>query len=307
MKLEIPLKDETLVEVTENSLKHISRSGKCLYETSSVKVGTISLKNDKFEIPMSDGSIVFLNEEWLKHVTAFAVTLYEYNPIEEIISTCKDKEEMINKHFFLMDEKAREEVAKWLKTVKPSTLNQERFIERVEVAVRKINYDYKIATLEPSLDSNGNIIYKEGKKVAIGLSYTQWSKKASLFFSSKKWHSYLATLEEGDMFKAYRIASGLWSIEYVCDDSSADGNYWDSPTSTHNVEFTGAREVGGFKDGVGNSVSIFRDVVSYVVVGGEYIDLGAKVPVAKIKTLIYDPFIVNYRGCGVLVLKRPFN
>lgn len=97
---------------------------------------------------------------------------------------------------------------------------------------------------------------------------------------------------------------GLWTIEYVCDDSSSAGNYWDASNSSQGIELTGARIVGGFMDGIGNTYEIYQMKSGFALVGGCYGNSGYRSPVANaccghsLNNLCY-----NYCS-GVLVLKR---
>jgi len=60
----------------------------------------------------------------------------------------------------------------------------------------------------------------------------------------------LARPDEGDLLKAYRLAMGYWTLEYVCDNSSSAGNYRNSSNWKLALEVSGTREVGDFKDGI---------------------------------------------------------
>jgi len=209
-------------------------------------------------------------------------------------------------HFFLMGENERWKVENWLSNalmeVPENNLIQRIFLERVRIAINVIDYDYYIATLEPSFDKDGNIFYEEGNTVAGGIKAREWARKARNYYSGEEWHSELAKLEEGDLFKAYRIAMGYWTLEYVCNDSSAEGNFWDSVTSSQALEVSGAREVGGFKDGVGNTYDIYQTEFGFALVGGYYRLEGSKQPLMSV--LDYMCTIPISDAVGVLVLKR---
>lgn len=221
--------------------------------------------------------------------------------------------EIIASHFFLMGESERRKVAKWFYRVN-SKIGKEKekqrdFLDRVQRAIDIINYDYYIAILEPSCDSTGNIFYQKGKQVATGMSFQEWKEKAANFYFKCEWHSELAQLEEGDLFKAYRIAMGYWTMGYVCDDSSRMGNYWNAPNSSSKIkicgekEVSGAREVGGFSDGIGNTCEIYQANSGFAIVGGNYGNLGYRNPVANVD-YVNNCFFASDASSGVLVIKR---
>ena len=178
--------------------------------------------------------------------------------------------------FFVIGNDEREKVQKWVDEIgEDLTFLQKSFVERVKTALDNIHYDYLISTLEPSLDAKGNIYFKEGEPVATDLTACDWKKKAKNFYEKNGWHSELANLYEGDLFIAYRVAMDYWTMEYVCNDSSMDGNYEDSPIGTNELDVSGAKEVGGFKDGIGNTYKIYQGGdCSYAISGGYYCSVG---------------------------------
>lgn len=202
--------------------------------------------------------------------------------------------------FFLMGLPEREKVAEWLELACAETEAQEDFLRRVTDALEVVDYDYYIATLEPSFH-NGEIVYSKGELVATGLTGREWVKKAQEYFSSNSWKSSLATLHEGDLFKAYRVAMGYWSLEYICDDSSSAGNYWNAPGS-NSILPTGELKVGGFHDGVGNTFEVYRDKGGIALVGGFYMNFGYLNPATK--ALRFYPDAKIEHGRGVLVIKQ---
>lgn len=205
-------------------------------------------------------------------------------------------------YFFMMGKSEREKVANWLKNLVPTTDNQKKFVSRIQKALSVVDYDYKIATIEPSFGKAGVIYYSEGDVVARGGSLKTWKEKAEAFYHDKTWNSGLARLEEGDLFKAYRIAMGYWSMEYVCDDSSSDGNYWNAPHAAHCFEDSGAKKVGGFADGVGNTRGIYQVTDGFALVGGCYVD-GVEHPMAY---AYYDEneHRCYTSACGVVVIRK---
>ena len=254
-------------------------------------------------IMLDNGARVEVNGSEVKHIDANGNVLYDTVKVSHV----KAQNVWGFPYFFLMGEVERKKVAEWFDQVSLK-VNKEKsrqyeFLNRVEDALKVIDYDYYIATIESSFDEDGNIFYEEGNPVARGISLFEWEKKSTAFFSVGGWHSELAMLEEGDLFKAYRIAMGYWTIEYVCDDSSLFGNYWNAPKSAHGIEVSGAREVGGFKDGIGNTYEVYQTKSGLVLVGGYYCNDGDILPVSYIH-YNYDPNRINFNASGVLVLKR---
>lgn len=225
-------------------------------------------------------------------------------------------------HFFFMGEQEREVVKLWLDSVWPNdkwlryigvkTARQAEFLQIVEEALTRIDFDYWIAAIEPTMDDSKRIIYKPGEKVANHISPRNWVKYAKEF--APEWKSYLATINQLFLWYAYRIAKGLWSLEYVCDDSSKAGNYWYSPNAAHELEVSGKRKVGGFADGVGNTRKIVRGLSrgDFVACGDNYDETGSFHHVATIDahTFPYPNGSVErnpcyfFGGVGVLVLNR---
>ena len=249
-------------------------------------------------IMLDNGTKLEIDGDNVKHIAADGIILYD-----TAVSSIENTEAAIRRYFFLIGASEREKVENWIETVVPETVEQETFFKRVRKALEEIAYDYKIAILEPSFDQNGKIFYKEGNEVARGIKFGEWKEKAEEFYSDGKWYSDMAWLEEGDLFKAYRIAMGYWSIKYVCDDSSSDGNYQNAPNATHNVEVSGAKKVGGFCDGVGNAYEIYQTESGFALVGGCYHNFGNYCPVAD-TFYIKKANILSYDGFGVLVLRR---
>lgn len=209
------------------------------------------------------------------------------------------------KNFFFMGEEQNIEAKCWL------TFNIKEAVEyfgpnRVD-AMFNVWHDYYHPILEPSIYANDSLYYKKGAQVARGIRNSDWEKKANQFLHNSEWHSELATLAEGDLFKVLRISRGLWTPQYVCKDSSSAGNYFDSPKAKCLLQPSGADEVGGFADGVGNTYQIYKDNNSgFVKVGGCCHSYGSKNPVANVE-YCSNADEVNYYGCGIIAIKRNIN
>ncbi|MBP3285267.1 MAG: hypothetical protein J6M02_07215 [Clostridia bacterium] len=205
------------------------------------------------------------------------------------------------KYFFLMGKEERELVREWLSGVFPETKREKEFLEVVEEALESVGYDYRIAVIEPSMYSgSGRIFYNAGDKVARGICCNEWKVKGKEFVP--EWGSDLANLYELYLWYAYRIAKGLWTLEYICDDSSSAGNYWNSPDASQGFEVSGKRKVGGFYDGVGNTYKIVAHNAGFAACGGNCSNNGDNYPVADVRERYPD--LTCFYGSGVLVLRR---
>lgn len=186
------------------------------------------------------------------------------------------------KYFTKISEQDREKVKSWLETQKGTenpTKREKEFLETVGKAIQVIDYEYWIATIEPSV-RHGKIFYSGGERVAIGLYGNQWIEMATDYAPERG--SRMANLYELFIWYALRIANGLWSLDYVANDSSSGGNYWNAPRAFKTLERTGMRLCGGYCDGQGNTYKmvIHEDVVAYV--GGDYYYKGSNFPVANV-------------------------
>lgn len=176
---------------------------------------------------------------------------------------------MYYKHFDFMGKEQREITKQWYYDAKPITWKQKDFFDSVGEALDAVDKDYSIANLEPSVDENFKIYYREGKNVARYYSCRRWRRMAKAF--NPELESALATKHQLVLWYAYRIAMGFWTLHYVCDDSSSAGNYWNSPNAKHDFERTGTRKVGGAKDGIGNTSKIVTDTEEdiFFIFGGD--------------------------------------
>lgn len=111
-----------------------------------------------------------------------------------------------------MGAEERKVIKRWLYKAKPETKNQETFLRRVQIALDEVQYDFFISNIEPSLNENGDIFFKEGTKIITDINCHEWKACAERFYKDSEWHSELADLREGDLLKAYKIATGYWSL-----------------------------------------------------------------------------------------------
>lgn len=217
-------------------------------------------------------------------------------PNEEVVE--KNMEKAI--YFTHITADDREKVKQWLAKQK-ETKNRERgFLERVKKAVQVVNYDYWIANLEPSVN-RGKIYYAKGEKVGVGVSCYQYKQMAEAYAPERC--SRLAELHELFIWYALRIVNGLWTLDYVANDSSSAGNYGNAPGSTGFWEKTGARECGGYRDGQGNTYKIVAVKDGFALVGGDYHCHGNYLPVETVRYVNF-PYNIHYSASGVLVLTK---
>ncbi|MBP3285247.1 MAG: hypothetical protein J6M02_07110 [Clostridia bacterium] len=206
-------------------------------------------------------------------------------------------------YFELINATKRNLVADWFSKQTGKTWRQNKFLKSVKKALEKVDYDYAIPKIEASIDENGNIYYHKGHDVCRGLAPIEWEDKAKAF--APEYQSEPGTIYELYLWYAWRIAMGYWSLEYVCDDSSGDGNYDNSPDATHDIEPSGAKNVGGAADGVGNTFKAVYDDAGYVLCGGNCHIGGMVDPVAATNWYgaSHDK---NSYAAWVLVLRKPF-
>lgn len=189
----------------------------------------------------------------------------------------------------------------WLKRVgSGETDRQSDFLYRVREAVRKIDYNFRIATREPCV-KDGRIFYPEGEEINTYFTAKQWELMAIAFAPERG--SRLANIHELFLWYALRIADGFWTLEYVADDSSGAGNYIDSPEALGKRARTGEVASGGYKDGQGNTRKLVTVEDGYAIVGGECQESGKRFPVAC-EIYLGLPNMMGDYATGVVVLTK---
>lgn len=203
-------------------------------------------------------------------------------------------------HFLKITSTKRKKIRRWVKTQKGETEREKDFLKIVRKALNKIHHDYWIATMEPTI-IDGKIKYIEGEEVAVGYSCNEWKTMAEEYMPERG--SRLASLYELFLFYAYRIVREFWTLSYVANDSSSAGNYRNSLNHYNGIERAGAREAGGFRDGVGNTYKIVTHEVRYALCGGNFDNNGSIYPVGDVG-FDYYPSNTLYNSSGVLVLTK---
>lgn len=247
----------------------------------------VEVEEDKFVVISRSGKKTFFDES--------GNLLDDANYIEKVYDGA------YSRHFDFMGANERILVRQWHCQQKPSTSKQAAFIDIIGEALRLIGYDYCIANLEPSYDDNDYLYFDEGEVVAEELSCYQWMEKAKEFSPEHK--SGLADIYELFLWYAWRIAKGYWTLEYVCDNSSNAGNYCSCPDGSGCLELSGAREVGGRHDGIGNTYKLVLNDNKFSVCGGYWGSSGIYCPVA---TVFGDfvPYASLDNTSGVVVLRK---
>lgn len=249
------------------------------------------------------GGQIEFTEDDLVNIVSKNGEVFWFGPDGRFMYRETRKRSVSKEHFSVMAAKEIMVVKNWCENVIPQTERQKVYIRLVKEALEVGPKEFAIANLEPSVDDLGRIYYKEGAPVARGFTCCEWVCKACEF--APEYESNLATKHQLVLWYAYRIAMGFWTIEYVCDDSSSQGNYWYSPNSVHFVEKSGARAVGGAKDGVGNTSKIVvNEDNTYLVFGGYYGDVGNDRPVAAISHFVSTNDTIICGGSGVVVLNK---
>lgn len=221
----------------------------------------------------------------------------EYGKAEMQIVTKKKNSDV----FFRITASKREKVRKWLaehKLKEKRTPGEIYFLDVLSDALEEINYNYEIATMEPTV-VDGKIAYIKGKDVAVNYSIKDWIKMAEEYLPERG--SRLATLYELFIWYAWRIVKGYWTLGYVANDSSSAGNFCNSPKATHKLELTGTIKCGGFRDGQGNSCKLVTYKNIFATVGGNFDNNGYNSTVHNVFLHYSLDDIINF-DCGVLVL-----
>lgn len=144
------------------------------------------------------------------------------------------------------------------------TTRQKKLRDSIVAGIKEGLNDFRCPAMDPSFDRDGNLVYKEGEKPAIGKSAEFWYKEFKQFMPEK--NSRMGTLKERNAFlgllikylveeQGYEI-SEAWRA--VCDDSKDLGHYRNSKNAKHDFETTGSRKIWLFYD-LANTRKIIAD------------------------------------------------
>lgn len=224
----------------------------------------------------------------------------------------REKEIVGIEHFVAITQKERDEVANWLESEKKAE-NNERLVSFLKEALERVNYDYWLPTIEPSI-KDGRICYVEGAEVATGILPEDWELLCKRYAPERG--SRMANLYELFIWYAWRIAKQYWTYSEVITNSTEIGNYLKPKSKNgcsklkesipHEIETAGKRETGGFCDGQGNTCKIVTYKGKYKAVGGCFKSNGESEPIMHVAW--YYGLFKHHALChGITVLTKPEN
>ena len=108
--------------------------------------------------------------------------------------------------FRYMGAEERGIITYWLEQIWPQNSVEENFLKRVLIALRKVNYDFWISEVRPSVNECEQIFFRRNCKTIIDMNLSEWEDAANRFGEHVSKKSRLATLYEGDLLKAYHMA-----------------------------------------------------------------------------------------------------
>ena len=122
---------------------------------------------------------------------------------------------------------------------KPQTREQKRLKKSLDKIIKEGIKDFRRPIMDPSIDDDGNITFKEGNKPAVGKNCYWWEENVKAFMPEKD--SRQGTLIEYDAFLGtlikYLVDDEKWSVKdawtAVCNDSKKLGHYWNSENAKH--------------------------------------------------------------------------
>ena len=142
------------------------------------------------------GKIEFTDEGFFITSTEGQVAIFNFEGKLLKVKKPKDANPKWFKYFFFIGKEEREIVKKWYAEQTSKTDKQSKFLQMLGSALIVVDYDYRIATIEPSKSKNGKICYEEGKEVYRGIDCFEWDKKVTEF--STKYGAKIANLYDGN-------------------------------------------------------------------------------------------------------------
>ena len=217
-------------------------------------------------------------------------------------------EKWIEKYFPLIHVSSIFEDDKFFKSYKPRSLKQQTFKERLFKSIEEGVEDFRAPILDPSVDANKKIYYKENSKPGAGkLKVKEWKRAAEEFFPEK--NSCIGSPNQRIIFLALIIKELITECNYeiedawkaVCDESGRIAHYWDSEKTPQNsFETTGQRKVGKWYD-LGNTSKLLYDsqTDTYFESGGNFSLISLYQPLAEVKKL--KKGLLRYTGAWVVL------
>ena len=197
-------------------------------------------------------------------------------------------------YFFLMNEERIIEVMRWIEEAVPRNSCEKRFCKVVNDALDWYSTPFAISTIEPSImtidsiskvDSldNKRIYLSPNNPITTGLTFSDWQYLCREFLPI--YTSMMANTFEITLFYAYRIAMGYWSLSLV-GGTGHMGNYKLSLSRSDKLELSASQQVGGFRDGIGNTYVITQDLNGNPrSMGGCYNSYNSERPIGEIMDL----------------------
>lgn len=159
---------------------------------------------------------------------------------------------------------------------KPETVNQVIFKKRLEHALNMNIYNFRAQVMDPSLDKDGNIIFKAGEKPAIGQPTMWWDLQVQHYFPKKR--SRMGSPNQRIIFLAVLMRELVNNYNYtiseawkaICDQSREICNCADTIQGKKYIEPTGSRKIGQWAD-LGNVYKITKhNEKSFALEGSNY-------------------------------------
>jgi hypothetical protein len=115
------------------------------------------------------------------------------------------------------DEKEVEYLHRWTQKVKPYTISEIGFVNRVTYGLSVINQGYKIIKINLSADMNIKKYFDSKGEFEMGISLEKLEEIVNKIMLTKNQSAQIATLKEVDLVKAYKIATNCISLQSICE------------------------------------------------------------------------------------------
>lgn len=181
----------------------------------------------------------------------------------------------------------------------PKTVDEKLVKKNIFKAIDMKLKDFMIFRIDPSIDYNRNIIYKEGMEPVVGMSVEWWYKRISNILPER--NSRLGDIKQYYAYLGYLINYLVKVIGYdvdrawdeVCNKSKNLGHYYDSDIDCLKDPYlgkmrpTGSNKIGEFAD-LANTVKIVKNNSSetgFSIVGGCYNDMSNWAPLSFVRNI----------------------
>lgn len=159
--------------------------------------------------------------------------------------------------------------------------------EAIKNVIEKRVQDFRAQVMDPSINEEGRIVYKQGAHPAVGKSVLWWEENSTKVIPGKK--SKLGTLIQRHAFLGCLIkqlvdngmsTNDAWHA--VCGDSKSLGNYANSANSTKSFEPTGSRQICNWFDLANTSKILEITDWRFPIAGGNCLSWGMCSPLSTI-------------------------